>query len=126
MKSVVHYSTSEVCALWRPNSGVTDAHLLGTGLALGFVARDNFPLPTLGIKLREFAQELYSGRGFFVLRTIPIDDYSRQELAIIFAGNGRTLENFCRFNDLHFSQVYQPMSVRRAVSKMEQAPSSHT
>jgi len=59
---------------------------LGTGLVLGFVARDNFPLPTLGVKLREFAQELYSGRGFFVLRTIPIDDYSREELAIIFAG----------------------------------------
>jgi len=90
---VVHYNTSEVCALWRPNNGVTDAHLLGTGLALGFVARDNFPLPTLGVKLREFAQELYSGRGFFVLRTIPIDDYSREELAIIFAGKPHT-ENF--------------------------------
>lgn len=59
---------------------------LGTGLALGFVAKDNFPLPTLSLKLRDFAHELYSGRGFFVLRTIPIDDYSREELAIVFAG----------------------------------------
>lgn len=61
-------------------------HTIGTGLTLGFVARDNFPLPTLSVKLREFAQELYSGRGFFVLRTIPIDDFSREELAIIYAG----------------------------------------
>jgi hypothetical protein len=59
---------------------------LGTGLALGFVAKDNFPLPTLSLKLGEFAHELYSGRGFFVLRTIPIDNYSKEELAIIFAG----------------------------------------
>ena len=59
---------------------------LGTGLTLGFVAKDNFPLPTLSLKLKEFAHELYSGRGFFVLRTIPIDHYSKEELAIIFAG----------------------------------------
>jgi len=55
---------------------------LDTGLALGFVAKDNFPLSTLSLKLREFAHELYSSRGFFVLRTIPIDDYFNEELAI--------------------------------------------
>lgn len=29
---------------------------------------------------------LYSGRGFFVIREIPIDKYSRRELAIVYAG----------------------------------------
>ena len=101
---------------------------LGTGLALGFVARDNFPLPTLSLKLKEFAHELYSGRGFFVLRTIPIDDYSREELAIIYAGKPWlcTLEILLLMNGLHLSQVYQPMSVRRAANRMELALSSHT
>ncbi|PPR00044.1 hypothetical protein CVT24_009000 [Panaeolus cyanescens] len=61
-------------------------HFKGLNLALGYVGRDNFPLPTLSKKLHDFARELYFGRGFFVLRTIPVDNYSREELAIIYAG----------------------------------------
>ncbi|KAF8968329.1 hypothetical protein BDZ97DRAFT_428646 [Flammula alnicola] len=61
-------------------------HFKNTKLEMGYIGRYNFPLPTLSTKLHEFAKELYSGRGFFVLRTIPIDDYSRADLAIIYAG----------------------------------------
>lgn len=53
---------------------------------LGFIGRGTFPLPTLSPKLWELAQELYSGRGFFVLREIPVDKYTREELAIVYAG----------------------------------------
>lgn len=59
---------------------------LGLNIAMGFIGKDKFPLPNLSSKLRDLAQELYSGRGFFVLRTIPIDDYSRADLATIYAG----------------------------------------
>lgn len=45
-----------------------------------------FPLPKLGESLRQLSQELYSGRGFFVLRTIPIDKYTKEDLAIAYAG----------------------------------------
>ncbi|KAJ2922251.1 hypothetical protein H1R20_g14844, partial [Candolleomyces eurysporus] len=51
-----------------------------------FKGKDTFPLPTLSPVLKDFARELYQGRGFFVLRTIPIEKYSREELAIIYAG----------------------------------------
>ncbi|KAJ3510436.1 hypothetical protein NLJ89_g4677 [Agrocybe chaxingu] len=61
-------------------------HFKGLNLELGHVGKDTFPLPTLAPKLHELCKELYSGRGFFVLRTIPIDNYSRKELAIIYAG----------------------------------------
>ncbi|KAF3927226.1 hypothetical protein ABW20_dc0106224 [Dactylellina cionopaga] len=31
-------------------------------------------------------RELYSGRGFFVLRTLPVDSYSKEDVAIVYAG----------------------------------------
>ena len=40
----------------------------------------------LGPKLKDLAHELHSGRGFFVLRTLPIDDYSRADIVIVYAG----------------------------------------
>jgi hypothetical protein len=53
---------------------------------MGYISRDSFPLPTLSLTLKNLAQELYSGRGFFVLRTLPLDTYSRSEIAILYAG----------------------------------------
>ena len=53
---------------------------------MGYISRDTFPLPALGSKLRDLAHELYSGRGFFVLRTLPIDDYSPADVVIVYAG----------------------------------------
>ncbi|KAF8162841.1 hypothetical protein B0H34DRAFT_650473 [Crassisporium funariophilum] len=61
-------------------------HFNGLKIGMGYVGKDNFPLPTLSLKLKGLANELYSGRGFFVLRTIPIDSYSKADLAIIYAG----------------------------------------
>lgn len=53
---------------------------------MGYISNDTFPLPTLSTILVSLANELYSGRGFFVLRTIPVDKYTRSDLAIIYAG----------------------------------------
>ncbi|KAJ8488392.1 hypothetical protein ONZ45_g13972 [Pleurotus djamor] len=61
-------------------------HFKGLGIAMGYINKETFPLPTLTSIIRGLAEELYSGRGFFVLREIPIDRYSREELAIIYAG----------------------------------------
>ena len=36
--------------------------------------------------LRGLSKELHNGRGFFVLRTIPVDNYSREDNIIIYAG----------------------------------------
>ncbi|KAK0474936.1 hypothetical protein IW261DRAFT_535872 [Armillaria novae-zelandiae] len=61
-------------------------HFKGTGKALGYISKETFPLPTLGPVLKDLARELYSGRGFFVLRTIPVDQYTKTDLAIVYAG----------------------------------------
>ncbi|KAF6751642.1 hypothetical protein DFP72DRAFT_1071009 [Ephemerocybe angulata] len=52
----------------------------------GRINQSTFPLPTLGPILRDLSRELYSGRGFFVLRTLPVDDYSREDIILIYAG----------------------------------------
>lgn len=54
---------------------------------MGHISKDTFPLPTLSATLKGLAHELYSGRGFFVLRTLPVNSYSRADIAIIYAGN---------------------------------------
>ncbi|KAF8191506.1 hypothetical protein K438DRAFT_1590870 [Mycena galopus ATCC 62051] len=62
------------------------AHFESLDKPLGFINKETFPLPTLSAELWKLAEVLYSGRGFFVLREIPIDKYSRRELAIVYAG----------------------------------------
>ncbi|KIJ28142.1 hypothetical protein M422DRAFT_37443, partial [Sphaerobolus stellatus SS14] len=61
-------------------------HFHGLGLHLGHASQSTFPLPTLGPVLRSLSQELHSGRGFFVLRTLPVDSYSRSDIVLIYAG----------------------------------------
>lgn len=61
-------------------------HFTGTGKPLGYISKETFPLPALGPVLKDLARELYSGRGFFVLRTIPVDQYNKTDLAIVYAG----------------------------------------
>ena len=53
---------------------------------LGLLSPETFPLPTLSPILKELANELHNGRGFFVLRTIPVEKYSEIENNIIYAG----------------------------------------
>lgn len=52
----------------------------------GYIDRENFPLPGLGSLLREGSRELHFGRGFFVLRGIPVDKYTTEENIIIYTG----------------------------------------
>jgi hypothetical protein len=50
------------------------------------VSQTTFPLPTLSPILRQQAHALSSGRGFFVLRGLPVDNYTTEESIIIYAG----------------------------------------
>ncbi|KAI0308629.1 hypothetical protein OF83DRAFT_1180571 [Amylostereum chailletii] len=61
-------------------------HFKSLNLPLGHISQETFPLPTLSPLLHNFSKELYSGRGFFVLRTLPVDSYNREEIAILYAG----------------------------------------
>ncbi|KAK6498347.1 hypothetical protein TWF481_010938 [Arthrobotrys musiformis] len=58
----------------------------GLNIPLGHISPKTFPLPTFSQTLHSLSKELYSGRGFFVLRTLPVDNLSKLSTAISFAG----------------------------------------
>ncbi|KAI1121133.1 TfdA family taurine catabolism dioxygenase TauD [Nemania abortiva] len=62
------------------------AHFKGLDKPLGAISPETFPLPTLHAELRRLSRELHHGHGFFVLRGLRVDDYTREENVIIYAG----------------------------------------
>ncbi|KAL4899828.1 hypothetical protein BDW74DRAFT_171233 [Aspergillus multicolor] len=61
-------------------------HFKGLNLPLGLVKPETFPLPNLHDKLRAISKEIRQGRGFKVIRGVPVDQYTREENFIIYAG----------------------------------------
>ncbi|OAA68488.1 Taurine catabolism dioxygenase TauD/TfdA [Niveomyces insectorum RCEF 264] len=50
------------------------------------VSKDTFPLPVLGPKLDELSAEVYNGRGFCLVRGIKPEDYSVEDLMLVYLG----------------------------------------
>src|SRR5262245_31084892 len=71
------FSATELAELAR---AIRTFQASGAGLAA--IAPANFPLPTLGDVLRDAQRELLEGRGFAMLRGLPVERYSREEQAI--------------------------------------------
>ncbi len=68
------------------------AHLRGLGdLDFPAITADTFPLPTLGTFLGKLRHELRFGRGFLLLRGIPRERYSTDDMARIYFGLGAHL-----------------------------------
>jgi hypothetical protein len=53
-----------------------------------------FPLPTLGPVLKEILTELLDGRGFVMLRGLPVERMTREEQALAYLGIGSWLGGF--------------------------------
>ena len=53
------------------------------------IGPENFPLPGLGEKLRAIRDEAQHGRGFAVIRGLPVERYSLEDAAAIYYGIGR-------------------------------------
>ncbi|HJU17603.1 MAG TPA: TauD/TfdA family dioxygenase [Stellaceae bacterium] len=58
------------------------------GLTAVTVTRDGFPLPTLGARLQALRHEIEYGRGFVLLRGLPMRDYGDDEAGLVFRGLG--------------------------------------
>ena len=58
---------------------------------IGQLTAADFPLPTLAPKLQALQQELISGRGFSLIRGLPVGNYSEREAVTIFFGLGTHL-----------------------------------
>ncbi|MFT5658975.1 MAG: hypothetical protein ACI9KN_002256 [Gammaproteobacteria bacterium] len=65
--------------------------LVDEAFNIGTMTREQFALPTLGKKLRVMRHELIAGRGFSVLRGLPVENYSEREAATLFYGIGSHL-----------------------------------
>ena len=68
------------------------------GLSFPELIRDEFPLPVLKSRLAEIATELEDGRGFVLLRGLPVDRYSDEDLNLIYYGLGLNLGQPVRQN----------------------------
>lgn len=60
-----------------------------TGRVLGEIEKHDFPLPNLGPLLAAIQHDVVWGRGFMVLRGLPVDEWSTKEVAIAYWGLGR-------------------------------------
>jgi Taurine catabolism dioxygenase TauD, TfdA family len=58
---------------------------------IGQITKDKFPLPRFGAHLAGLRQTLIKGRGFEVLRGLPVAGYSQEVAATIFCGVGSHL-----------------------------------
>jgi hypothetical protein len=61
---------------------------LRSGAELGQMARADFPLPGLAARLQALLRELLDGRGFALLRGLPVQRWGRRHSAIAFYGLG--------------------------------------
>jgi hypothetical protein len=55
------------------------------------IRQQDFPLPTLGTRLRRILDELLTGRGFVLLRRLPVERWSRRKTATAYFGLGAHL-----------------------------------
>jgi hypothetical protein len=57
------------------------------------ITSEDFPLPTLGPRLRRLLEEVLGGRGFVLIKALPVQRWTRREAAIAFLGIGTHLGN---------------------------------
>jgi hypothetical protein len=62
--------------------------VMGSQQNIASLSAKDFPLPTLGLKLKTLREELIHGRGFALLRGLPVALCSEQEAGTIFYGLG--------------------------------------
>ncbi|KAJ2988169.1 hypothetical protein NUW58_g4120 [Xylaria curta] len=91
---IYHLSAADQTELRRAKDDFKAQELDGN-----LVNQDNFPLPTLGPKLRDLGQNIYSGRGFHVIRGLDPSDYSVEDLAIIRLGVQAYIADQCGRQD---------------------------
>ncbi len=69
------------------------APLVAREAPIGQLRQSDFPLPGLGPKLEALRHDLIRGRGFALLRGLPVDQYTEREAMTIFFGLGTHLGN---------------------------------
>ncbi len=61
------------------------------GLGLDDLQREHFEVPSLRPMIDQIRHQIEDGRGFVVVRRLPVEDYSKDEIGMIFWGIGMHL-----------------------------------
>ena len=69
-----------------------------SALATEDLTAADFPLSRFSVQLRDFAEELENGRGFLLLRGLPVERYSDEDIRTIYYGIGLHLGSPVRQN----------------------------
>jgi len=64
-----------------------------SSIDLTSINTEDFPLPTLGPRLRRLMDEVISGRGFVLIKALPVERWTKREAALAFLGIGVHLGN---------------------------------
>lgn len=83
---MIRLSTEQVAELEQAADRVRSS-----GLKLDEATRSDFSLPTLAPTLDVVSRELEHGRGYVLIRGLPVEDYTTEELGTIFWGIGTYL-----------------------------------
>ncbi len=63
-------------------------HVLARGIDIVDMRQTDFPLPMLAPTLQNIREEVLNGRGFYLLRGLPVERYSQRQSAIALFGIG--------------------------------------
>src|ERR1043166_1308782 len=83
---IEHLSEAEITELES-----TARELAKSSVDLSSITTEDFPLPTLGPRLRLLLQEVLNGRGFVLIKALPVERWTKREAAIAFFGIGAPL-----------------------------------
>lgn len=67
------------------------AHAKRKGLGIPDITREDFPLPRLSARLGDILRELETGRGFVLIRGLPVERYGEADASAIYWGIGQHL-----------------------------------
>ncbi len=83
---IARLSTDQIAELERAADAVQ-----ARGLSLGDVRREDFPLPTLAPLIAVWARELADGRGFLLVRGLPVARWGDERAALVYWALGQHL-----------------------------------
>ncbi|HEU0177299.1 MAG TPA: TauD/TfdA family dioxygenase [Blastocatellia bacterium] len=80
---VEHLSETEIAEVERATKLLSDL-----GVDITAIRRVDFPLPTLGMRIQRILDDTLNGRGFALIRGLPVERWTKLESAIAFIGIG--------------------------------------
>ncbi|BBB24706.1 TauD/TfdA family dioxygenase [Amphritea japonica] len=80
---IYHWSDESISVLEKALENVKQK-----GLKVPDFAKEDFPITALTEEINYFNEELENGKGFIVIRGLPIEQYTDEEAAIIYYGLG--------------------------------------